>query len=553
MTDPDTEKNNEKRNTEQADETASAPIIKRKSTISAIWALPIIAILIALSLVYEAWQNSGVNIAISFENAKGLEVKKTRVKYKDVNIGLVESIQFSEDDERVIANVSIDREMERFLRSDSQFWVVRPRIGSSGISGVSTLLSGAYIAMEPGKNNQTSTQFEGLETPPISNPNDDGLKLTLTSNGGKALRVGNPVIYRGFDVGAVEAVDFDVETGEISYEVFITAPYHKLVTTNSFFWNAGGFEVSTGLEGLSVDFSSIESFIAGGVQFDVPEDLSMGQRVTESRSFKLYPNKTSVTEDREYEYLEFALLISGSVAGVTAGTPVEYRGIRIGRVATPYLGFHQTQQINPGEERIPVIIHIEPKRLTQDASYGMEWFQNQFELWIEDGLAATIESANYLTGAMKVSLDMSLEGGSEVTTFGRYTLIPVGASGFDGILEQTDKLLSKLNELDLDAIIAALNDTMTVAQQSMKQADETVKATKEMVDNISRTMTEAQKALRGMQPGSPAYEALESNLIKLQETLDSLQPFIEKVSAKPNTIIFSEDAVADPEPEGKKP
>lgn len=529
------------------------PIIKQKSRISGIWILPIIAAIIGMGMLYQEWQDRGQPIVITFENAEGLEEKKTKVKFKNVNIGTLESIEFSDSGDGVQANVIIERDMTRFLRTDSQFWVVRPRVGSSGVTGISTLFSGAYINLEPGKSQTLSNDFMGLESPPVASPNDEGLKLRLVSSGGKALSEGNPVMYRGFEVGAVEAVNFDVESREISYDIFINAPYHNLITTNTYFWNAGGFELSTNRQGVSVNFASVEAFISGGVEFDIPEDLPLGDRITEASDFTLYTNKASVTEDRAYEYLEYIILVEDSIAGIQVGTPVEYRGIRIGKVAKPYLGFHQTNLIAPDEVRIPVVIHIEPRRLTQDDGYSLEWFDRQFKQWIETGLAATIETDNFLTGSMKVSLDMSNKATSDITFFGDYVVIPIGASGFASILEKTDRLLSKLNALDVESIIASLDSTLATADKTLSSANDAIIATQSVVESVNATMAEGRAVLKGLQPSSPLYQEIQGNLIELQNTMDRLQPFLEKISAKPNLLIFSDEPSADPEPKRKNP
>jgi paraquat-inducible protein B len=529
------------------------PVIKRKSRISSVWILPIIAGLVGIGMVYKEWQDQGQPITIAFENAESLEIGKTQVKFKNVDIGILEGIEFNDDSDGILAKVVIDRDMTHFLRTDSQFWVVRPRVGSSGVSGIGTLLSGPYITLEPGKDQTVSTTFDGLNAPPISSPNDEGLKVSLVSDGGKALREGNPVMYRGFQVGAVEAVNFDVDNREITYDVFINAPYHHLITTNTFFWNAGGFELNANSQGFTVNFSSLEAFISGGIQFDVPEDLDLGERIIEAASFKLYGNKSSVTEDRAYEYLEYIVMVENSVAGIQIGTAVEYRGIRIGRVARPYLGFHQTNLINPLEERIPVVIHIEPRRLAEEDGYSLEWFDQQFQQWIKNGLAAKIESANYLTGAMKITLDMSNDATDDIAFFGNYMIIPLGEGGFAGILEKTDDLLVKLNALDIESLIASVNSTMTSAETTFNSADDAILSTQAVIVTLEQTLQEGQEVLKGLQPTSPLYQELQSNLTELQRTLNSLQPFINQISAKPNLLIFSEQAEPDQEPKRNNP
>lgn len=536
-----------------------APALIKTKRISGIWILPIIAVLIGIGMLYNEWRNQGQLISISFENAEGLEAKTTKVKFRNVDIGTLESIEFTDDGNAIIANAVIDRDMARFLRRDSQFWVVRPRIGTTGISGFSTLLSGAYIHLEAGKESALTNSYIGLEAPPVSSPNDGGLKVSLIYNGGDQLRPGNPVVYRGFEVGVVEKVDFDVESREILYEIFIRAPYHSLVTTNTFFWNVGGFEVEAKADGFTIDFASFETLIAGGVEFDIPDDLPLGERVTEVRSYKLYPDEFSVTNDRVYEYIEYAILVEDSVAGIEIGTPVEYRGIPIGRVGRPYLTFQQTNAISPGEERIPLIIHIEPKRFIPDNSMSLDDFDLQFKQWIENGLAATVETANFLTGAMKISLSVS-NTPSTISSFGEYKVIPVGETGFDSLFEKSEQLLAKLNNLDAESLIESVNLTMNTATETiagagevMKNANVTVSAAQALIANMDQTMAEVQVTLQGLQPESALYGELEGNLIRLQSTMDKLQPFIEQVSAKPNLLIFDSPSRIDNEPKLQSP
>jgi paraquat-inducible protein B len=551
----DTQNNNANQEPEsrqpESTELAASPIITQKSRFSMIWLLPLIAFIIGMGMVYHQWQNRGIDIALVFENAEGLEAKKTKVKFRNVDIGTLKSVQFTDDGENIEAIVEIDRDKQRFLKADTQFWVVRPRIGSSGISGFGTLLSGAYISVEPGKSPYYSERFSGLETPPISSPTDAGLKLTLLSSGGKSVQEGNPIIYRGFEVGAVETVDFDVELRQVSYGIFIQAPFDSLITTNTHFWNSGGFSITANTEGLTVDFASFESFMSGGIQFDIPEDLELGQPVSESRSYTLYPSKNSITEDRTYDYLEYVILVEDSVGGLEIGAAVEYRGIRIGRVHRPYLGFHQTNLISPDETRIAVVIHVEPKRITQNDGYSKEWFDSQFREWIRQGLAASLETANYITGSLKVSLDMGNGLNPDIEYFGEYTVIPSAQSGFASILGKTDKLLTKLEGLPLDEIAANTNQAILSANMAILSANDAVLATESVLGSVETTLAEARQTLSGLQEDSPIYQKLENNLQELERTLNMMQPFLQEIRRKPNSLIFSDSPAPDQEPKGK--
>ncbi len=516
-----------------------------KKGISAVWLLPFIACLIGLGMVYEHWKNQGIEVTIEFENAEGLEANKTRVKFRNVDIGIVKEIKFTEQGNSIQAIANINRNMQDFLQSDTQFWVVRPRVGSSGISGIGTLLSGAYIQLEPGKSEYYSQQFRGLDSPPIASPTTAGLKLTLLSAGNKSLNIGNPVIYRGFEVGAVESVNFDVESRQVSYGIFIQAPYDGLITSNTHFWNSGGFNLKADAQGVELDVASIESFLAGGIQFDVPEDLPLGNKVKESRSFELYASKSSISDARRYEYLEYIILVEDSVGGLLKGAPVEYRGIRIGRVHLPYLGFHQTNQIDPDETRIPVLIHVEPRRITRNGGYNVDWFDQQFQEWLKTGLAASLVTSSYITGNLKVSLDMSNSMSKELEYFGDYVVIPTSQSGFASILSKTDALLTKLNDLPLESLLNQTEKTLISADSLFEGGQDTLLSTQALLIAFDDTLKEAQSALKGIQADSPLYKKLQDNLEELQSNLELLEPLIRDVKQNPNILIFGDEGEAD--------
>lgn len=530
---------------------SSQAIIAPKARFSVVWLLPLIAAIIGAGMVYQQWQNKGVEIIIVFDNAKGLEAKKTKVKFRDVDIGTLQDIRFSEEGDSIEARVEIDKGMQRYLHSDSQFWVVRPRIGSGGVSGFNTLLSGAYITVDPGKSSNYANRFIGLENPPISSPTSQGLKLKLISSGGKSLAVGNPVIYRGFEVGAVESANFDVESRQVTYGIFIEAPYDSLITTNTYFWNSGGVSFSANTEGVAIDLASIESFLSGGVQFDVPDDLVLGDRITQSKAFKLYPSRSSIDQDRSYQFLEYVILVEDSVGGLEAGAPVEYRGIRIGRVSRPYLGFYETNQININETRIPVIIHVEPARLAPNNEYDLAWFDNQFSEWIKAGLGARLETANYLTGSMKVSLDLNNATQTDIQYFGKYTVIPIAQSGFASIMSKTERLLIKLESLPLNELVSNTNDAIQSANTAILSANDTVIASQAVLLSVEDTLKEATATLQGMQPNSPVYIQLERNLQELERTLNMMQPFLQEIRKKPNSLIFSDTPPPDIQPKGQ--
>ncbi len=205
---------------------------------------------------------AGPNIVISFTSAEGLEPGKTKVKYKDVDIGSVKTIKLAKNLTRVEVEVQLTKEAKAFAVKDSRFWVVRPRIGASGVSGLGTLLSGAYIGADPGHSQDTEENFTGLETPPPITGDQKGHRFTF--HGGDSLGsidIGSPVFYRRVQVGQVVGFALDKDGTGVTVQVFVTAPFDQYVGTNSRWWHASGVDLRLDSSGFKLNTQSLATVI----------------------------------------------------------------------------------------------------------------------------------------------------------------------------------------------------------------------------------------------------------------------------------------------------
>lgn len=533
------------------------PEVRKKKRLSKIWIVPIVALLIGGGMVWDYFNDKGTIVKVSFLTAEGLVANKTKVKTRNVDIGVVTKVHFSKDRSRIIAEIEIDKEMNDFLRTDTLFWVVKPRVGVEGISGLGTLVSGSYIELSPGSSDSYENDFIGIEKPPVTPSNASGLRLVLVSKGGKPLSVGNPVIYRGFNVGKVEAFEFDAVNRKAIYDLFIESPYDALITDNTFFWNVGGLSVETTNTGLKVNMPSIDTFISGGVQFDVPDDLPLGEKVLDNEIFTLYPDESSIYEAREYDYIEYALLVEDSVDGLYAGAPVEYRGIRIGTVVTPFLTYEQSRKFKEldNDDRIPVIIKIEPERIVGSLSEeSKDEFAEEFDQYIRRGMVASIESASLVFGNLKISLNFEGEAISDIAKVGPYPVIPTTSGGLGKITSKLNAVLTKFDQLALEKTVDGANKTLASLDSALLEFTKFLQedSTQNIPENLNEVMAELQKTLQGFQPNSRIYGELEETLSELRDTLNSLQPLLKALDNKPNSLIFSGSEANDVEPKAKE-
>lgn len=532
---------------------------KESSNWSPIWLVPIVAFLLGVWMVFSYINNLGPEITISFATAEGLEAGKTRIKARNVDIGIVETVMLNDSMDGVVVTVRLDKAVTKLLNQGARFWVVKPRIGSAGISGLGTLLSGAYIELSPGKSSETQRQFEGLEDVPLTTAGTPGLALSLFNDDKHELSVGDPVLYRGFKVGQVEEAQFDPILRRVHYRLFINAPYDQLITENTYFWNVGGIELDATVNGINISAGTIESLISGGVTFDVPPDLPRGKSIQAEREYQLYKNKQSAFERRYQFYAEYLLLLEDSVRGLVAGAPVEYRGIRLGTVTEVGVEDIKRSEKNESDRLIPVLVHLEPGRIGYgDNDEALTKFKKDFVYWIKEGISARLNTGNIITGKQFVDLNFH----DNLTTdfpekYGRFDVIPTSNEGFGQITAKVEKILDKIQQLPLKPLIenastalVELNQTMQGLQLVVKRADEILahEDVSEIPSSVNNTLKELNQTIVGLGPDSENYRNAAQTLSDLNKVLRDVQPLLRELNNKPSALLFSQPKGADLEP-----
>ncbi len=274
------------------------PIIE-KSRSSLLWFLPLIALGIGLYLAYEHLSSMGPRITITFQTTEGLEAKKTRIRFKDLNIGTLTDVELSKDIKSIIATAQMLKTAAPLLTDKARFWVVKPQVSAAGVRGLTTLISGSYIAIDPGieTNGERATDFVALNDPSLTRSSEPGLRIRLATNDIKGLQVGSPLYYRGFQVGQVEQIKFDDHFDRIHIDAFIDAPYDKLINDNSKFWNASGFDFVVTSRGVQLRMQSLQTLALGGIGFSTPISF-LSDKATFKRDtvFPLYASQQAIRQ-----------------------------------------------------------------------------------------------------------------------------------------------------------------------------------------------------------------------------------------------------------------
>ena len=538
--------------------------IEPTTRISKVWFIPFITFLIGAWMVYYQWSNQGPEITIKIESAAGLEANKTAIKVRDLDIGKVTKIELDPDLNGVIVTARLDASAEDLLTTKTRFWLVSPRVSFTEVSGLNTLLSGSYIAMSPEQGGEETYEFIAETRPPVTPPGTPGLHLKLNSDDEFAYKAGDPIIYKGFKVGEFEDANFNIEERTVYYQAFIEAPYHKLITQNTRFWNTSGVRFHLASSGIKVETGSLETLLANGVTFGIPEGVPQGQLVTENAFFKIFSDQKSAFDARFKLSVEFLLFIEDSVRGLTVGAPVEYRGLQIGEV----IAINQLSDV-PGNileqgYPIPVLINIYPGKVgQQDNQSGVRFVRERMRAWLSRDLRATLKMGNVLTGGLYVDLQhhKDVEPMAVATIFD-HDVIPVVSNEFTLLTQKAEAILDKINDLPVEDLITDVTeviDTLGQAADSVTQTSQNFDTLVGSMDgqsintNVNQVLEDLSAVLQNFSQGGLSPAEIQETMDDLQETLRNIQPLLLQLNQTPNSLIFSDNSEVSVEPKAKQP
>ena len=531
-----------------------AATVKRTRAFSIVWLVPIVALAVAIFLLFSYIRNNGTEITLYMPNADGIEVNKTQIKILNVEVGKVVDVRLNGED-GVILTAKVKATIADKLRKDSQFWIVKPRIDQSGVRGLDTLVSGSYIGFKPGQAEETKHEFVVSDNPPLDDLGD-GLRLRLVSDKAKMLPVGAPILYEDLQVGQVQRVEFDSTTQKVRYDIFITKPNVVLVGSNVKFWIKSGVNIQTNSQGIQIDAAPMGSILSGAIAFTQPLNVGKGTPIKNGHEFHLNSSITDVIEPASGRAFYLVAFFDQSMRGLTAGSSVEYKGLPIGVVEqTPY--FDNNDQVNLLENRyIPVKLRIEPAAIEMGAKEldPKEW-QAKFDAAIRGGLYATMVSNNLVTGNMSVDLtdeaspDPSLRPHS---VYGGHSVIPSRAVGMTATIKQLNRMLIKFNNLPLEKSVGELNANLAELKTTIKSVNTLLgsKDTQNIPKELNQTLNQLRQTLAGVSPDSPAYRDIQSTLQSLDRTLQKTDPLLRQLGEKPNALIFDNKS-PDPIPKGR--
>jgi paraquat-inducible protein B len=527
----------------------AVPDPPRRARLPFVWILPALVIVVGAFVLIQQKLAQGPRIDIYFPDADGLETNKTKIRYKDVEIGEVTDIHVAKDRRKVIVTAQIHREAREYLVQDTRFWVVRPRVTGGGVSGLGTLVSGAYIGVDAGHSGTPRQSFDGLEIPPIVTSGLPGREFVLHAEDIGSLSVGSAVFYRHIAAGQVVAYSLDPGGASVTIKVFIYDPYDTYVTPSTRFWQASGIDMSLGSEGIKLRTESLSSIVEGGIAFQSLPNAAPAPTAPADTAFALFTDRERAMRQPDTEARTFTLYFGGSLRGLSVGAPVDLRGITIGEVKSLAVEYER----EAGTLRFPVEIDIFPQRIRgrnrrTAHSPGVDEISDAASRTLIDslvahGMRAELKTGSLLTGQKYVALDFHTEVPPEhVGWDANPAIFPTTSGALDEIQDSIGSIAKKLDKVPFDKISAQLMNTMATLDETLKNADRLIRQVDGTIaPEVSATLKEAQGAMKNakdvLAQDAPLQTDLSSTLLQLSRAAKSVSALVDYLERHPESLL----------------
>lgn len=543
--------------TENAD-LANVPVAthvpKKRSRVPVVWIVPIVAALVAIGIVVQKHLNEGPTIRITFPSAEGIEAGKTFIKYKDIEIGKVEQVNLTDNYTKILVIAKIEKHAEGLLDNNARFWLVKPRISLSGVSGLGTLLSGNYIGFEPGNSKATRREFLALENPPPITRDRHGREFVLRADTLGSLGLGSPVYYRRLDVGDVVAFDLAKDGRSMDIRIFVNAPHDKYVTTDTRFWEASGLDASLGADGISLRTASVTSLIAGGIAFETPASGPAAEAAPNT-AFTLFKDRKTALAPSQKEAMRFVVRFKESLRGLSLGAPVLFLGMPIGEVTDVGLEYNG-KDLRPRVEFV-TFAYRTAEALTKGSEAMRKAMTPEQRLAVmkrmvnDRGLRAQLKTGSLISGQLYVALEYFPNAPKAKIDFKQDPPeFPVMAGGMAELETKIHNIVAKLDKVPLEEIgndakkaIESLDNTLQSATRALNRVEgETLPEAKKTLEDLRRAVTAAERVLNStdnalLGPDAPAQHELRDALQEIARAARAIRVLADYLERNPEALL----------------
>ena len=444
-------------------EPARKPVARKvRAGMSLIWLVPILALIVTLGVGWNMIASRGTLISVAFKDATGITPGETALKFREITVGKVESVRFTDDLQQVLVNIRVDKDLAPYIDTDAKFWIVRPQVSAQGISRLDTVLTGAFVeGYWDDKLDQEQTRFEGLDKPPTS-LGQEGTRIVLSTDQSRGMMDGAPVTFRGIQVGQMQNLRLSEDDETVLADVFIAAPHDRRLTTNSAFWDTSGFSVSLGAQGVSLNVNSLASVLQGGAEFAT--FTSGGDPVEDGHVFQLQPDQEAARANlfsEESNAVRLTMLIDQSVTGLETGADVKFMGLTVGRVTD--LAARVTTD-DQGKEHVQqeVTLAVTPARLGLGADATQEQGLDFIATLVAGGLRARLASAGFFGTSLEIELvELPDAAPAELDLAAQpYPRIPAVAGDISDFTGNAQGFLARVGNLPIEEVLKSATDMM---------------------------------------------------------------------------------------------
>jgi paraquat-inducible protein B len=541
--------------------------VRKRRRFPVIWAIPVVAIAIGAWLAWDTLRKEGPRIVVTFDDAEGLTVGQSQLKFKDITLGTVKSLDFTQDRRHVLVAIATTAQAEPFLTSGTQFWVVKPRLFAGNISGFNTLLSGSYVGMLPGPAAaKAERNYVGSEEPPVLNTEVPGRTFLLKSDQLGSVSLGSPVFYRGLSVGEVLGWDIGALAESVTVHAFVRAPFDEYVHDQTRFWNASGAAVKLSGGGVELQVESLRAILLGGVAFETPATAPPSEVSQADHQFPLFPSQDAARNASYSRKIPLLVYFASSVRGLAPGSEVVMHGLKVGQVTDVRLSY----DVAKDEVVAPVRLEIEPERIVGTGRQIVQDTAAMIKMLVAKGLRATLASGNLLTGEVLVSLDFVPDAPAATVTFqdGIYVFPTSSAGGLSGLQASAGDLLRNVNAIPFASIgqslaamtknmsaltdgpqlqqaLTALAGTMSDAQTLMKnlntQMGPALKQLPEIAASLQATLKQSNQLMRSVDTGygdnTQFHRDLDRLMAQLNDAVHSFQGLADLLTQHPEALV----------------
>jgi paraquat-inducible protein B len=492
---------------------------ERQHRVSPFWILPVVAAGLVAYLGYRAIAEHGPTVTLRFDSANGLRVEQTQVMYKAVSLGTVREIELAEDAQHVVVHVAMEARAEPLLTDKTRFWVVRPRLSLRDVAaaetGLETLVSGAYIELDPGpKRGAKRTDFTGLERPPVVRSGEHGTTFLLQADNSRSLNVGSPIRHGDMSVGEVLDLELDERSGRASVRAFVREPYDRLVNAQTRFWAITGVDIGMSAKGLHIELASVQTLLSGGIEFADPLGTKNAPRAGSGHTFPLFESEAQASLELYGHTVPYLAYFAESVQGLSRGSPVNVLGMQVGLVTEVALARDPRPGAAPRSlARVGFV--LQPERLSARAAETLE--PPSVQAQVAQGLHVLLETTSYITGEKALTLDfLPKASAGTVHREGELWVLPSRVRSLGSITDSVSTLTTRLNAIPYEQIGQNVNHLLGSLDRTVGGAD-----LQQAIRQVSATLTEVQGLASDARTGlAPAFERLPGIAERIDRAVD---------------------------------